>query len=82
MVILGDQAQCPQCTRMGRVVWVSQNGETIGIRCSASHSFDNYPNSYGFKRTPSKANKNSVFLVKTESLRPFDKASTPKLCAL
>ena len=65
MVIVGNHAQCPQCTRMGRVVWVSPNGDTIGIQCSASHSLDIYPNSYGFKRPPSKMNKNSVFLVKT-----------------
>lgn len=65
MVIVGNHAQCPQCKRDGRVVWVSPNGDTIGIQCSASHILDGYPDSYGFKRSPSKANKNSVFLVKT-----------------
>ena len=68
MVSIGNLAQCPQCTRMGRIVWVSQNGKIIGIQCSASHRLESYPNPYGFTRSPSKANKNSVFLVKTDSL--------------
>jgi len=68
MVNTGDYAKCPQCTRMGRVVWVSQNGESIGIQCHSSHSLVSYPDAFGFTRAPSKAHKNSVFLVKTESL--------------
>jgi len=68
MVSVGNLAQCPQCARMGRVVWISQNGQIIGIRCSAIHRLESYPNSYGFTRSPSKANKNSVFLVNKESL--------------
>ena len=68
MVNIGDYAQCPQCTRMGRIVWVSQNRNMIGIQCSASHSLHSIPDSYGFTRPASKTNKNSVFLVKTESL--------------
>jgi hypothetical protein len=70
MMTVGKHARCPQCTRMGRIVWVSQNGETIGIQCSASHSLTNYPNSHGFKHSPSKENKNSVFLVKMKPLQP------------
>jgi len=68
MVKIGDHAQCPECIRMGRIVWVSQNGKIVGIQCSASHLRDSCPDSYGFKRAPSKANKNSVFLVKPDSL--------------
>jgi hypothetical protein len=68
MVKIGDHAQCPQCTRVGRVVWISQNGNIVGIRCSASHSIASRPDSFGFARSASKANKNSVFLVRTESL--------------
>ena len=68
MVNIGDYAQCPQCTRMGRIVWVSQNGKTMGIQCPTSHSLDSRPDSYGFVHSPSKAHKNSVFLVKTESV--------------
>ena len=63
MVIIGDYANCPQCARLGRIVWVSPNGDTVGIRCSASHQLSGYTDSYGFTRKASKANKNSVFLV-------------------
>lgn len=68
MVKLGDFAQCPECTRMGHIVWVSQNGTMVGIRCAASHCIESFSDSYGFKRSSSKTNKNSVFLVKTDSL--------------
>lgn len=68
MVSIGNKAPCPQCARMGRVIWVSQNGAIVGIQCSKSHRLDSLPNSYGFTRAPSKPNKNSVFLVKAESL--------------
>jgi len=66
MIHIGDNAKCPQCTRMGRIVWISQNGDTMGIKCAASHIIDQQPNSFGFTHAPSKAHKNSVFLVKTE----------------
>jgi len=68
MVNVGDFARCPQCTRMGRVVWVSLNRKTVGIQCPTSHQPDSYSDSYGFIRARSKANKNSVFLVDYESL--------------
>jgi hypothetical protein len=69
VVKIGDYAHCPQCTRMGHVVWVSQNGKIVGIQCSASHFMDGHSDLYGFKRSSSKLNKNSVFLVETDSLR-------------
>ena len=68
MVIIGDYAKCPQCARLGRIVWVSPNGDMVGIQCSASHQLSGYTDSYGFTRKASNVNKNSVFLVKTQSL--------------
>jgi hypothetical protein len=68
-VKIGDSVQCPECTRMGHIVWISQNRLIVGIQCSARHCRDSYCDDYGFKRSISKANKNSVFLVKTDSLR-------------
>jgi hypothetical protein len=68
MVQIGDTAHCPECTRLGRIVWISQNKQVIGIRCSASHSIESKPDSYGFSRKTAKANKNSVFLVDAQSL--------------
>lgn len=73
MVQIGDYAQCPECTRLGRIVWISQNKQVGGIQCSASHCPENRPNSYGFSRKAAKANKNSVFLVETQSIiKPAD----------
>jgi hypothetical protein len=68
MVQIGDNAQCPECTRLGRVVWISQNKQVIGIQCSASHSTEGRTDSYGFSRKATKANKNSVFLVEVQSI--------------
>lgn len=69
MVKIGESAHCPECTRMGHIVWVSRNGQMVGIQCSARHCVEGYSDSYGFKRSSSKLNKNSVFLVKADSLR-------------
>ena len=65
MAKVGDHVQCPQCSQMGHIVWVSPNRGMIGIQCSAIHRIENSPDSYGFTRPPSKSHKNSVFLVKT-----------------
>jgi hypothetical protein len=68
MMRIGDYAKCPECTRLGRIVWISQNEQVIGIQCSASHSAESRPNSYGFSHKAAKANKNSVFLVEAQSI--------------
>jgi len=65
---IGDYAQCPECTRLGRIVWVSQNKQVVGIQCSASHIPESRPDQYGFSRKAAKANKNSVFLVEAQSI--------------
>lgn len=69
MIKKGDSVKCPECARIAHVVWVSQDGTMVGIQCPASHCIAGYSDSYGFKRSSSKANKNSVFLVKTNSLK-------------
>jgi len=50
---------------MGRIVWVSQDGKTAGIQCSASHRQMSRPGSkLGSNARPqSKADKNMVFLM-------------------
>jgi ribosomal protein L44E len=57
--------KCPQCARMGRIVWVSQDGKTVGIKCSASHRQMSRPGSkLGSNARPqSKADRNMVFLL-------------------
>ncbi len=68
MVKIGDCVKCPECAHMGHIVWVSKNGQVVGIQCSETHNVEGHTDSYGFKRSSSKANKNSVFLVKTATL--------------
>ncbi len=65
IVAVGDHTKCPQCTRIGRVVWVSQDGKTAGIQCSAAHHQLNRPNSRigSNVRPPSKPSRHMVFLM-------------------
>jgi hypothetical protein len=65
IVNLGDHTKCPQCARIGRVVWVSHDGKTAGIQCSASHRQMSRPDSrLGSNNRPhSKTDKNMVFLM-------------------
>jgi hypothetical protein len=67
-VDVGDKMHCPQCTRMGTVVWVSKDGKSLGVKCSASHQPESIPNAYGFTHPQSKAHKNCVFLVRTQTV--------------
>jgi hypothetical protein len=64
-ILIGDQTKCPQCSKIGRVVWVSQNKKTAGIQCSASHSMTNRPDSkFGSTARPqSKTDRNMIFLM-------------------
>ena len=65
IINVGDRTKCPQCDKIGRVVWISQDGKTAGIQCAAIHRQMNRPESrFGSNARPqSKANKNMVFLV-------------------
>jgi hypothetical protein len=64
MVNIGDHSPCPQCNKMGHVVWISKKGNVFGVQCSASHAIERLPDSQGFYHRQSKANKNCVFLVR------------------
>ena len=58
MTNVGDHVKCPQCGREARVVWVSQDEETMAIRCMGYHSHDDY------KAKPRKKTvKGMVFLI-------------------
>ena len=65
IVNVGDHTKCPQCDKIGRVVWISEDRKTAGIQCPASHHQIDRPDSrFGSNARPqSKANKNMVFLV-------------------
>ncbi len=65
---IGDRMKCPECETLGRVVWVSQNGRTVGVRCGASHvEISRTDSKYGPRVMPStKTRKNLVFLTTIE----------------
>ena len=65
---IGDHAKCPQCGRIGRVVWISQDGKRAGIKCPASHSqMSRGDSKFGSTARPqTKRGKNMVFLVEIE----------------
>jgi hypothetical protein len=65
IVDIGDNAECPECSKIGRVVWVSKDGVTVGIRCSASHSLTNRSTSRlgATVSAHSKTSRNVVFLT-------------------
>jgi hypothetical protein len=65
MVEIGDLVRCPRCCNYARVVWVSKDGETAGVRCSSRHRFTPKRN---LVSTPTNGKnvrfeKNIVFLV-------------------
>jgi hypothetical protein len=63
LVAVGDLTKCPECETIGRVVWVSSDKKTMGVRCPASHQGHNYQSKYGGALTVTKARKNVVFLT-------------------
>ena len=63
-VNIGDQAQCPECDTMGRVVWVSQDRKTMGVQCRRSHHSSTTDSKFGATAvTSTKTKKNVVFLT-------------------
>jgi hypothetical protein len=65
MVEIGDWISCPKCGNYGRVVWVSKDGGTAGVRCSSRHRFTPKRNliSAPTNRENIRFEKNMVFLV-------------------
>jgi len=68
MVKIGDHARCPQCSAMGRVVWVSQDEKRAGIRCPRHHNqMSRGLSKFGSTARPqTKTQKNMVFLMEIE----------------
>ena len=68
IVNVGDRAMCPECNRMGHVVWVSKDGKTAGIQCSSSHRLTSRPDSRQgtVERPQPKTCKNMVFLTESK----------------
>ena len=65
MVKVGDLVGCPKCGKHSRVVWVSKDGRTAGVRCSSRHRFTPRRNLLATptNKENSRIEKNMVFLV-------------------
>lgn len=68
IIKVGDHVKCPECNRMGRVVWVSKDGDTAGIQCPANHRQTSRPASkFGTVARPrSKNSRNMVFITEVK----------------
>ncbi len=64
-VKIGDEMKCPECETMAKVVWISQDKKTMGVKCHASHREVCRPKSkFGATKVPStKTKRNIVFLM-------------------
>jgi hypothetical protein len=69
---LGDHVQCPECSKMSRIVWISADKKRAGIQCTASHHLTNRQASkYGTSARPqSKSSRNMVFITDVEQEVP------------
>jgi len=70
MTNVGDHVRCPQCGGKACVVWVSQDGKTVAIRCMGYHSHgekgpSTKVSSYYKTKTKKKSVKGMVFLIET-----------------
>ena len=68
MTNVGDHFRCPRCGGKARVVWVSQDGKTVAIRCMEYHSHggkgsSTKVSSYYKTRSKKKPVKGMVFLT-------------------
>ena len=64
MTKAGDHVRCPQCGGDARVVWISQDGETVAIKCARYHSQISPPPTRFSSHAQSKTKKGMVFLIK------------------
>jgi hypothetical protein len=65
MVQIGANVQCPECHKMGRIVWISQDKKLVGIQCPRRHSQIVRSHSrFGSNARPqTKLEKNMVFFM-------------------
>lgn len=65
MIKISNDIRCPICQGVAKIVWISKNNHTAGIKCSASHKQLSHQNSKlsSSIQTQSKLSKNIVFLV-------------------
>jgi hypothetical protein len=65
MIRIGDDIRCPKCFGIARIVWISKNSKTVGIKCPSSHRQLVRSKSLlgSVARPQSKWGKNMVFMV-------------------
>jgi hypothetical protein len=63
--------KCPHCGRVGRVIWVSQDGTGAGVRCPGRHSqLVRGPSQLGSAaRSETKPQKNMVFIMEAALIK-------------
>lgn len=66
MVNVGDSINCPKCGKQSKIIWLSKNKQTAGIRCSSRHFFapkQKIVSAFTQKEVGRRA-RNIVFMVK------------------
>lgn len=65
MVVVGEEIRCPVCCGIAKIVWISKDFRTAGIRCPASHRQLSRPKSQlgSTARPESKCGRNLVFMI-------------------
>jgi len=61
---IGDHIKCPECGGESRVVWVSQDGEIVAIKCTGYHSQIGPPPTKWNLNAQTKTKKGMVFITK------------------
>jgi hypothetical protein len=62
--------KCPQCGRIARVIWISQDEKRAGIQCPGYHSqISRGASQFGSNARPTtKSEKNMVFLMEIQNV--------------
>ena len=66
MTAKGEHVKCPRCGGQAHVVWVSQDGKTVAIKCKGYHSHSEIgPSAKGgsYYKPKKKVAKGMVFLI-------------------
>ena len=66
-VKIGDKEKCPQCQKIGRIVWISTDEKKVGIQCPRYHNQMDNQSDYGSALRPQrKPIKNMVFIIENK----------------
>lgn len=73
---LGEHVKCPYCGKVSRIVWISQDGKGVGVRCPGRHSqLSRGPSQFGSAvRVQTRPQINMVFLVEADSVKTVSRS--------